>query len=82
MPVLSSYPFVIGDKPFSWAGFKAVADGGRHKVPWCIGARLSVACIYRPGPLFLGTGLASPQSHPPVPSALVDEVVRLAFDVY
>src|SRR5215212_29011 len=45
-----SYPPPVGDKP-SWAGFKAGADGGRHRGPWCIGARLSTTRIPYPGPL-------------------------------
>jgi len=34
---------IESDKPSSWAKFKATADGGRHRGPWCIGA----AMVYR-----------------------------------
>ena len=50
-----------------------LADRAPYRRGWEISTTLTP-------PLFLGTGLASPQSHPPVPSVLLHEGVQQAFE--
>ena len=49
VPARAWASFFAASPSFS-PGFKAAADGGRHRGPWCIGARLLTTRIPYPGP--------------------------------